>query len=165
MNVHSLSNPRLQTRFLDLVPSQCPSVQRMATTSMDRKIIPEDFVRRFPPKNPYLVGVSGGRDSVALLHALSGRGYCKVVVCHLDHTLRGRASAADARFVEKLARAAGFAFVTARANVGRRAKETKQSLETAARNARYEFFAAVARRRRCRTIFTGHHADDLVETF
>jgi tRNA(Ile)-lysidine synthase len=42
---------------------------------------------------------------------------------------------------------------------------TKQSIETAARDARYKFFAQVARRRRCRTIFLGHHADDLVETF
>ena len=42
---------------------------------------------------------------------------------------------------------------------------TKQSIETAARDARYKFFAQVAKRRRCRTIFLGHHADDLVETF
>ena len=85
----------------------------MAAPSTDRKLLPEDFVRRFPPENQYLVGVSGGRDSVALLHALSGRGYGKVVVCHLDHALRGRASTADMRFVEKLARTAGFAFVAA----------------------------------------------------
>ncbi|HSH37247.1 MAG TPA: tRNA lysidine(34) synthetase TilS, partial [Chthoniobacterales bacterium] len=45
------------------------------------------------------------------------------------------------------------------------AAETKQSIETAARAARYSFFAAVARRRRCRTILLGHHADDVVETF
>jgi tRNA(Ile)-lysidine synthase len=50
-------------------------------------------------------------------------------------------------------------------DIRRRAKQTKRSLETAARSARYEFFAAVARRHRCRTIFLGHHADDLVETF
>jgi tRNA(Ile)-lysidine synthase len=45
------------------------------------------------------------------------------------------------------------------------AVRTKQSIETAARDARYKFFAQVAKRRRCRTIFLGHHADDLVETF
>ena len=94
-----------------------------------------------------------------------GKDTKKLVVCHLDHALRGRASTADAGFVEKLARAAGFVFITAGVDVRWRAKETKQSLETAARNARYDFFAGVARRRRCRTIFLGHHADDLVETF
>ena len=45
------------------------------------------------------------------------------------------------------------------------ATRTKQSIETAGRNARYEFFARVARSRRCYTVFLGHHADDLVETF
>jgi tRNA(Ile)-lysidine synthase len=45
------------------------------------------------------------------------------------------------------------------------AKKKKMSIETAAREARYSFFAKVAKRRRCRTIFLAHHADDLVETF
>jgi tRNA(Ile)-lysidine synthase len=50
-------------------------------------------------------------------------------------------------------------------DVGALARASKQSVETAGRMARYEFFARVARRRRCKTIFLGHHADDLVETF
>jgi tRNA(Ile)-lysidine synthase len=45
------------------------------------------------------------------------------------------------------------------------AKRTKQSIETAGRTARYEFFASFARRHRCRALFLGHHADDLAETF
>ena len=45
------------------------------------------------------------------------------------------------------------------------AAKRKISIELAGRNARYEFFARVARRKRCRTIFLGHHADDFVETF
>jgi tRNA(Ile)-lysidine synthase len=56
-------------------------------------------------------------------------------------------------------------FEIGRTSVAALARRTKQSLETAGRNARYEFFARIARRRRCRTIFLGHHADDLVETF
>src|SRR2546429_284636 len=59
--------------------------------------------RNFPPEARYLVGVSGGRDSVVLLHWLVNLGYDKLIVCHLDHQLRGRMSDADARFVEKLA--------------------------------------------------------------
>src|SRR5204863_9946683 len=50
-------------------------------------------------------------------------------------------------------------------NIGAVAKKQKMSIETAARKARYEFFAETARRRSCRTIFVAHHADDLVETF
>src|SRR5260370_28886617 len=50
-------------------------------------------------------------------------------------------------------------------NVRALAARQKMSIETAARAARYHFFAQVAKRRRCRAIFLAHHADDLVETF
>lgn len=124
-----------------------------------------EVLRTFPPTNRCLIGVSGGRDSVALLHWLLASGYRKLVVCHLNHRLRGRSSAADARFVERLAKANGLTFETASVAVRKLAAENKQSIEAAARAARYAFFAEVARRRRCRTIFLGHHADDLVETY
>ncbi len=113
----------------------------------------------------YLVGVSGGRDSVALLHWLVSLGYKKLVVCHLNHQLRGRSSDADARFVEKLAERFQLNFEFGSANVPAIAMKKKWSIETAARDSRYAFFAKVAKRRRCQTIFLGHHADDLVETF
>ncbi|MEO5722006.1 MAG: tRNA lysidine(34) synthetase TilS [Chthoniobacterales bacterium] len=122
-------------------------------------------LRDLPVGRRYLIGVSGGRDSVALLHWLQGHGYRKLIVCHLDHGLRGRAAQADARFVERLATEMEFPFVLASEDVKARARRSKYSLETAARVARYEFFARVARRRRCGTIFLGHHADDLAETF
>jgi tRNA(Ile)-lysidine synthase len=127
--------------------------------------VPGELVARFPPTRRYLIGVSGGRDSIALLHGLKERGYARLLVCHLDHQLRGRASQADARFVEQLARRLELDFVTEKTDVAALARRSKQSIETAGRNARYDFFARVARRRRCRTIFLGHHADDLVETF
>jgi tRNA(Ile)-lysidine synthase len=122
-------------------------------------------LRHFPPARPYLIGVSGGRDSVALLHQLVDSGYRRLIVCHLDHQLRGRASTADARFVKRLAASLHCQFELDRTDVGALARASKQSVETAGRIARYEFFARVARRRRCKTIFLGHHADDLVETF
>jgi len=109
--------------------------------------------------------VSGGRDSVALLHRLIELGYRRLVVCHLDHRLRGRASTADARFVERLAAKLHCDFETDRTGVAALARTSKQSVETAGRMARYDFFGRIARRRRCRTLFLGHHADDLVETF
>src|SRR6266404_7696304 len=121
--------------------------------------------RSFPPKALYLVGVSGGRDSIALLHWLIEVGYKNLIVCHLDHRLRGRSSQADARFVEKLAAKYHVDCELGSANVPTEAKKKKMSIETAAREARYSFFAKVAKRRRCDTIFLAHHADDLVETF
>src|SRR5207253_8861522 len=65
--------------------------------------IKANLLRRFPPDARYLIGVSGGRDSVALLHWLIGLGYERLIVCHLNHRLRGRSSDADAQFVGKLA--------------------------------------------------------------
>ena len=112
----------------------------------------------------YLVGVSGGRDSVALLHALLEAGFKRLVVCHLHHGLRGRAAAADARFVAALAKRLGLECESERVDVARLAKEAGQSIETTARNTRYAFFARVARKRRCRALFLAHHADDQVET-
>ena len=127
--------------------------------------IKTDLLRRFPPDARYLIGVSGGRDSVALLHWLINLGYKKLIVCHLNHQLRGRSSDADARFVEKLAAKYGVNFELGAANVRALAKKKKMSIETAAREARYSFFAKVAKGQRRGTIFLAHHADDLVETF
>ena len=119
----------------------------------------------FPPDSRYLVGVSGGRDSVVLLYRLFDLGYRRLIVCHLNHQLRGRSSRADARFVQEIAAKYDLDFATGSANVGTLAKKNKVSIETAARDARYKFFAKIAKQKRCRTIFLAHHADDLVETF
>jgi tRNA(Ile)-lysidine synthase len=151
------------------------------------------LIRNFPPDARYLIGVSGGRDSVVLLHWLINLGYKKLIVCHLNHQLRGRSSDADARFVEKLVGRYNEKFVgqalrlpgaergkrSARptmqmpridleldaANVRALATKKKMSIETAAREVRYSFFAKAAERHRCHTVFVAHHADDLVETF
>jgi tRNA(Ile)-lysidine synthase len=123
------------------------------------------ILREYPPRARYLIGVSGGRDSVALLNWLVSLGYDKLIVCHLNHQLRGRSSDADARFVQKLAAKYQVGFELASANVRALARKKKMSVETAAREARYSFFARAAKRRRCHKIFLAHHADDLVETF
>ena len=150
------------------------------------------LLRSFPSDARYLIGVSGGRDSVALLHWLVDAGYKRLVVCHLNHQLRGNSSNADARFVKRVVerynqtivgqalrlpgsrtgkRSArpttigGLEFALGSANIRALGKKQKMSIETAAREARYAFFAEIARRRNCRTIFLAHHADDLVETF
>src|SRR3989440_9692676 len=67
--------------------------------------------REFPTDPPYLIGVSAGRDSVALLHWLISLRYERLIVCHLNHRLRGRSSDAEARFVQRLAERYNQAFV------------------------------------------------------
>jgi tRNA(Ile)-lysidine synthase len=138
---------------------------------MDWIQINPQLFSNFPPDSRYLVGVSGGRDSIVLLHRLFDLGYRRLIVCHLNHQLRGRSSQADSHFVEKLVATwskkivAHVDFEPGSADVRALAKRNKTSIETAARQARYSFFASAAKRRRCHTIFLGHHADDLVETF
>ncbi len=116
------------------------------------------------PRRRWLVGVSGGADSVALLRLLVAHGFRKLVVCHLDHGLRGRASAADARFVRRLAAELNLPCESARVDVARVAGERKESVETAARRERHLFFATCARKYRCRRVILAHHADDQAET-
>ena len=130
-----------------------------------KQIQNKNLLRGFPPDGRYLIGVSGGRDSIALLHWLRECGYRKLIVCHLNHQLRGRSSDADARFAKKLAANYDLDLEMGSANVRALAAKQKISIETAARKARYNFFAQVAKQKRSRTIFLGHHADDLVETF
>ena len=122
-------------------------------------------LRPFPTTDRYLVGVSGGRDSVALLHGLVRCGYRRLVVCHLDHGLRGEQGADDARFVGELSASLNLTSELKQTDVVALAAAGGCSLETAGRLARRRFFAAVARRRRCSAVFLAHHADDRVETF
>lgn len=124
----------------------------------------QNFLRRFPPNGKYLIGISGGRDSVALLHWLRAHGYKKLIAGHLNHQLRGSASNRDAQFVKKLCARFDVDLETGLVNVRGLAAKQKISIEAAGREARYRFFAKVAKQKRAQTIFLGHHADDLVET-
>jgi len=124
----------------------------------------EGDLRDFPVTHRYLIGLSGGRDSITLLNLLLEFGYEKLIVCHLNHQLRGAASRADARFVEKVGRNLGLDCEIGSTDVSVLSKRSKLSIETAARFARLAFFVEVAGRRRCSRIFLAHHADDLVET-
>jgi tRNA(Ile)-lysidine synthase len=116
------------------------------------------------PRKKYLVGVSGGRDSMALLFGLRSLGYRKLVVCHLNHLLRGAAAVADSSFVAATARKLRYPVDLGEADVRTHAAAQKLSVETAARDLRYAFFGACAKTHRCRRIFLAHHADDQIET-
>jgi len=129
--------------------------------------MPPPFVTWFqgaPKRRRYLAAVSGGADSVALLHFLHHYGFRDVVVCHLDHGLRGRASSGDARFVQKLATDLGYPCEAGKTEVKALAEHSGASIETAAREARHAFFAICSRKHRCPRLLLAHHLDDQAET-
>ncbi len=101
---------------------------------------------------------------MALLHLLIEAGWTNIVVCHLDHGLRGAASTRDATFVRKEAARLRLPFETARAGAAAFAKQHGLSLELAARELRHAFFEICARKHRCRRLLLAHHADDQIET-
>ena len=110
-----------------------------------------------------LVGLSGGRDSVALLHVLLQQGCC-VHACHVHHGIRGTAADADAEFCRTLCERLNVPFEQHRINVPALAEARRVSLETAARTARRELLAAAAARCGTNCVALAHHADDQAET-
>ncbi|MDH4299229.1 MAG: tRNA lysidine(34) synthetase TilS [Dehalococcoidia bacterium] len=129
-----------------------------------------DFIQRhglIPRKELIVVGVSGGADSVCLLHVLAAwrkRLGIKLHIAHLNHQIRGAESQADAEYVSDLAGSLDIPVTIDRQDVAAYRTERKCSLEEAARELRYAFFAGVARRVGARRIAIGHTRDDQVET-
>lgn len=115
-----------------------------------------------------LVAVSGGVDSMVLLrtmHALAAGQGGALVVAHFNHRLRGAASDADARFVQRAARRLGLNCVVEAGDVRGLARARGWSIEMAARALRHEFLARTARRLGLGVVALAHHADDQVELF
>lgn len=113
------------------------------------------------PREPVLVALSGGADSVLLLHLIaSAQERPAVTAVHVDHGLRGAESRADADFCAALAAELGLPFALRRAELDPSAPD----LEARARRARYAILREEAGRRGLRVIATGHHADDSLET-
>lgn len=102
-----------------------------------------------------LLAVSGGVDSIVLLHQMVAKGIA-VGVAHVHHGQR-RASDEEYRFVERLACAYGVPFHGTRL-------ELEAASQSAFREARYAFFETVMREHGYRELMTAHHADDVVET-
>lgn len=114
-----------------------------------------------------LVAVSGGADSVALLHALlqlREKFALRLAVAHLHHGIRGKDADADASFVRRLAKRRKVAYVEERADIPQQARAAGISLEMAARAARYDFFRRAAETLGAATVAVAHNADDQAET-
>ena len=114
----------------------------------------------------WVVAVSGGPDSMALLHALAqlalGLDF-SLVVAHVDHGLRPEEAEAEARLVQEAAQGLGLACECGRVDVAAYAREQGLSREHAARDLRYGFFNDVAARHRATKIAVAHTADDQAE--
>jgi tRNA(Ile)-lysidine synthase len=117
---------------------------------------------------PIVVAVSGGVDSMVLLHALHAlrrkHGW-KLIVAHYNHLLRAAESDADEALVRRTAKKLGVSFESARGDVKQFARAGKVSIEMAARTLRHEFLAQTARKFEALHIALAHHADDQVELF
>ena len=123
--------------------------------------------RLFSPGETVVVGVSGGPDSLCLLHLLRRLApelRLWLHVAHLHHGLRGAEADADAEFVAELADCWGLPCTVGRVDVAALAREAGLSLEEAARQARYRFLAGVAEAGGAATLAVGHNADDQAET-
>jgi tRNA(Ile)-lysidine synthase len=135
-----------------------------------RAHVQQSFRRRglVPDGGRLLVAVSGGLDSIVLLHllhALAPRFEWKLGVAHFNHQLRGRSAAADERFVRRLANSLGLPSFAGRAAVRDLARAKKLSVEMAARQARHAFLARSAAHFKADAVVLAHHADDQIELF
>ncbi len=115
-------------------------------------------------KQRLIVGVSGGPDSLALLHLLAQMTSSRrLLVAHLNHGLRPSADA-EAEFVRITAEKWGIPCVIEKTDVANWARDQGLSLEEAGRNKRYQFFARLAAENNISLVAVGHHADDQVES-
>lgn len=114
-----------------------------------------------------LAGVSGGPDSVVMVHILqrlAGELQLEILVAHLDHGFRGRESQVDAEFVRDLAGKLGLQSVIRQVDAAGYARKKNLSAQMAARELRYLFFEEAAREFNCVKLATGHNANDQAET-
>ena len=140
----------------------------MGASILDR--IAMDTVRKYSMidyGDGVVVGVSGGPDSVALLHFLNSiapRYNLKLHMAHVNHMIRGADADEDERFVEELARSLGIPITVERVDVPRLARRLGITVEDAGRDARYGLYSKICVERGFSRAAVAHHADDQAET-
>lgn len=121
-----------------------------------------------PDESHILIGVSGGPDSLALLHFLKRiqeEMQLKLTVAHVDHMFRGEESYEDMKYVEKICREWNIPFQGERINVPKEIKKRKSaSSEAVARELRYTYFASIMEKYHIPILALAHHGDDQIET-
>ena len=143
-------------------------IDRVRETIARYDLLPRGRPRR-ADRDPVVVGVSGGPDSVALVHVLdrlAREGHLAIapVAAHLHHGLRGADADRDARLVADLAARLHLPYCAERADIRAEAEAAGVGVEEAGRWARRRFFRRVARDAGARKVALGHHGADRVET-
>jgi len=145
----------------------------MTAVSISKNHLIESFKRfvqennLFQPGQSILLAVSGGIDSVVMLHLFSciQKEYClKLAVAHVHHGLRGQDADEDELFASAIAKKAGFPFFSFRVNVRNHARNHGCSLEEAGRDLRFRFFKILIKRLAFHRLALAHQADDQAET-
>lgn len=137
-----------------------------------KQILPKGF--KAPPllsgldaDAPILVGLSGGADSSALLlmlKAYSEQSGAKIYAAHLNHGIRGEEADRDEQFCKEFAGSLNIEFFSIKLDIPAIAKESGESIESAARRERYVFFNKIMLERSIPILATAHNADDNLET-
>lgn len=147
--------------------SPTSSSKDSASAFLERVAATIDAHRMILAGETVLVGLSGGPDSTALVHALirlRSELRCRVRACHVHHGLRGADADDDAKYAAALARSLKVPFTRHRADVRSFAQTHGMSIEAAARTVRYQLLERAADRLNATRIATGHTADDQAET-
>ena len=137
-----------------------------------KNALPEEFtpphiISGMAENTPILVGFSGGSDSSALLHMLktySDATGGKIYAAHINHGIRGEEADRDEEFCRRVCDGLGIELFVLRADLPTIAEETGESIETAARNVRYEYFERIMTEKDIPLLATAHNANDNLET-
>ena len=135
-------------------------------------ILPKEFkaphlLSKLKPDTPILIGLSGGADSSALLlmlKAYSEQSGAKIYAAHLNHGIRGEEADRDEQFCRELASTLDVEFFSIKLDIPAIAKKSGESIESAARRERYDFFNRIMLEKSIPILATAHNADDNLET-
>ena len=114
-------------------------------------------------KAGFIIAVSGGADSITLLHAFKYLNL-RIHALHCNFNLRGKESNMDEQFVKRFCETYGIPMSVKRFDTQEYAKKKGISIEMAARELRYDWFEEMRKKKKMDYIVVGHHANDLAET-
>ena len=136
----------------------------MATTMTELRPARAFLREKFPHGGSVLCAMSGGLDSMCLLHVMLEQPGFRVTAAHFNHGLRGAEADRDEQFVRDYCARHHVPFVSGAGDTRALAEREGLSIEEAARKLRYAFLKETAAERGCDAILTAHHADDNAET-